>query len=57
MNSNNPQQLLQNMLNNNPKLNNVMQLMKGSKMTPKQFFYYFAKQKGINPDEFIKSLT
>ena len=33
-----------------------MQTMQSSNMTPKQFFYNYAQQNGINPDEFINSL-
>ena len=55
-NSSNPQQFIQNMVSNNPKLQNVMQLFNGSNMTPKQFFYQFAQQKGVNPEQFINSL-
>jgi hypothetical protein len=31
-----------------------MQLMRSSGMTPKQFFYDYAQQQGINPDEFLR---
>ena len=38
-------------------MNNVLQLMQNSGKTPKEFFYNYARQKGVNPDEFINSLT
>lgn len=41
---------------NNPKMNNVMSLLKGSNMSPKQFFYYYAQQNGVNPDQFLNSM-
>ena len=44
------------MISSNPKLQSVMQLMNSSGMTPKQFFYDYAQQNGINPDDFINSL-
>ena len=37
-------------------INNVMQLMQSSGKTPKDFFYQFAKTKGVNPDQFLNSL-
>ena len=33
-----------------------MQLYNGSNMTPRQFFYQYAQQKGVNPEQFINSL-
>ena len=32
------------------------QLMQSSGMSPKQFFYTYANQNGINPDQFINNL-
>jgi hypothetical protein len=37
-------------------MKNVMQLMQNSGKTPKEFFYNYAQQNGINPDNFINSL-
>ena len=54
--SSNPQELIQNLISQNPKMKNVIQLMQNSGKTPKEFFYQYAKQQGINPDEFINSL-
>lgn len=48
--------MVQNMMQSNPKLQNVMNIFKGSKMSPKQFFYYYAQQQGVNPEEFLNSL-
>lgn len=56
LNSSNPMELIQKMVLNNPKMQNVMNLYKASGMSPKQFFYQFAQQKGVNPDEFLNSL-
>jgi len=44
------------MLATNPKLNNVMTMLNASNMSPKQFFYYYAQQNGIDPDQFINSM-
>ena len=54
LNSSNPNELLNSMISQNPKLQSVMQLMRSSGMTPKQFFYDYAQQQGINPDEFLR---
>ena len=54
--SSNPMELIQNLISSNPRLNNLMQFMQSSGKTPKQFFYEYAQQNGINPDEFINSL-
>ena len=54
--SGNPQQVIQNMAMSNPKLRNLINLLQGSKMTPKQFFYHYAQQQGINPEQFINTL-
>ena len=54
--SSNPTQMLQNMIQSNPKMQNIMQLFNSSGMTPKQFFYQYAQQNGIDPTQLIKSL-
>jgi hypothetical protein len=54
LSSSNPNELVNNMISSNPKLQSIMQLMKSSGMTPKQFFYNYAQQQGINPDEFLR---
>lgn len=56
LNSSNPNELIQKMISQNPKLNNVMQMMQNSGKTPREFFYQFAQMKGINPDQFLNSL-
>ena len=55
-NSSNPNELLNNLISNNPQLKNLLSAQKSSGMTPKQFFYQYAQQNGINPDQFIDSL-
>ena len=56
LNSSNPKEAIQKMVMNNPKMQNVLQLFQNSNLTPKQFFYQYAQQNGINPDQFINSL-
>lgn len=46
----NPQALMQ----NNPQMKQVMQMVQQSGKSPKQYFYDLANQRGINPDEVIK---
>jgi hypothetical protein len=56
LNSSNPSDFLNSLISNNPKMQNLMQALKTSNMTPKQFFYNYAQQNGVNPDDFINSL-
>ena len=56
LNSSNPKELLNSLISQNPQLQNLMQAMNSSRMTPKQFFYSYAKQKGIDPGQFLSSL-
>ena len=56
LNSSNPKELLDSLLKSNPQLQNLMQSMNSSGMTPKQFFYSYAKQNGIDPNQFLNSL-
>ena len=56
LNSSNPQELLNSLISQNPQLQNLMQSMNSSGMSPKQFFYSYAKQNGIDPDQFLSSL-
>lgn len=50
-----PSALIKSMIEQNPKLKGIVDLMSNSGMTPKQFFYNYAQQKGINPDQFLNS--
>lgn len=56
MNSDNPQELIQKLVASNPQMQNLMQLFQTSGLSPKQFFYQYAQQNGIDPDQFLKSL-
>lgn len=55
-NSNNPQALLQMMINQNPQLQQVMNLINQNGGDAKQTFYALAKQKGVNPDDILNML-
>ena len=56
LNSSNPNELLNSLISQNPQLHTLMQSMNSSGMTPKQFFYTYAKQNGVDPDQFLSSL-
>ena len=56
LNSSNPNELLNSLISQNPQLHTLMQSMNSSGMTPKQFFYNYAKQNGVDPDQFLSSL-
>ena len=55
-NSNNPQAMLQNMMNQNPQMKQVMNMIRESGGDPKTAFYNKAKQMGINPDDVLNML-
>ena len=56
MNSNNPQQLFMNMARQNPQLQPIAQALNNG-ANPQQLFYELCKQRGIDPNEFIKNVT
>lgn len=56
MNSTDPQSFIQNMIKNNPKAQNLMNMFQSSGLSPKQFFYNYARNNGIDPDQFINNL-
>ncbi len=49
----NPQQALNNLIKENPQIQQLMQL---SNNDPKQAFYSLAKEKGIDPDYILNML-
>ena len=55
-NSNNPMQLLQNMASQTPQGRAIIQAYQTSGMSPKQFFYNYAQQKGVDPNQILNSL-
>ena len=56
LNSSNSSEFLKSIISKNPQLQNVVNLMQTSGMSPKQFFYNYAAQKGIDPDQFLNNL-
>ena len=48
--SGNPQMMLQNLLSQNPRTNQLMNAFGGD---PKTAFYNLARSKGIDPDQFV----
>lgn len=56
LNSSNPKELLNSLISNNPQMKSLVQAMQSSGMTPKDYFYTFAKQKGVDPDQFLSSI-
>ena len=54
--SSNPQDFLNSLISNNPQMKSVIDLYHSSGMTPKDFFYHYAQQNGIDPDNFIDSI-
>ena len=55
-NSSNPQQLIFNLIQNNPQIRNIYSLLQNSNKNPKELFYLMAQQKGIDPDQVINLL-
>ena len=52
----NPQLMLQNIINQNPQMRNVMQLVNNSGKSPKDLFYAMAQQQGVDPELILKEL-
>ena len=50
----NPQGAIQQMAQNNPQLNQVLQMCQGR--NPKDVFYSVCQQRGIDPEQFIQML-
>lgn len=55
-NSQNPQMMLQNIVNQNPNMQQVMNLVRQSGGDAKSAFYSLAKQKGIDPNQILNML-
>ena len=48
----NPQAVITNMVNNNPNLKPVMDMVRGGS-NPKDLFYSMARQKGVDPESIL----
>ena len=54
--SQNPELMLQQMINNNPQMQQIMKYIQQNGGNAKDAFYNMAKEKGINPDEILAVL-
>ena len=52
----NPQQVIQNMMQNNPQMNAVLNQVKQSGMSMEQYARQYAKQNNINIDQMLNTL-
>ena len=55
-NSRNPRMALESMIQSNPKMQNVMDMVRQNGGDPKTAFLNLAKQKGIDPNEILNML-
>ena len=56
LNSKNPMEFLNNLAQQNPKMQQAMNLYQASNMTPKQFFLNYAQQMGVDPNQILNSI-
>lgn len=54
--SKDPQSMIQSMINQNPQMKQVMEMVNKNGGNPKNAFYALAKQKGVNPDDILNML-
>ena len=54
--SGNPQAMLENLMQNNPNYQKVMQLVRDNGNDPQKAFYAYAQQLGVDPNEIINML-
>ena len=52
----NPQAMLNQMMQSNPQMKQVMDVVNQNGGDPKRAFYAMAQQKGVNPDEILNML-
>ena len=52
----NPQAMLQNLIQNNPQMQQVMTLINQAGGDPKTAFYQMAQAKGVNPEDILSLL-
>ena len=52
--SRNPQAMLQQLINQNPQVQNVMKYVNDNGGDPKAAFYKLAQEKGVDPNEVLK---
>ena len=54
--SSNPNQFMENLIQTNPQVQQIVQMVQNSNMSPKDLFYSMAKQKGVDPEQILKQL-
>ena len=54
--ANNPQAMINQLMQTNPQMKQVMDVVRASGNDPKKAFYALAQQKGINPDDILNQL-
>ena len=52
----NPQAMVQNMAQNNPQMKQAIDFIKQNGNDPKKALYALAQQKGVDPDEILRTL-
>ena len=52
----NPQAMLNQLIQNNPQMRQVMDIVNQNGGDPKKAFYAMAQQKGVNPDDILSML-
>lgn len=52
----NPQAMMQSMIQNNPQMKQVMDIVNNSGGDPKAAFYKMAEEKGVDPEEILSML-
>lgn len=52
----NPQMMFQQMLSQNPQMQQIVQYVNANGGDPKEAFYKMAKEKGVNPNEILQML-
>lgn len=52
-NSNNPMQLIQNIAKQNPRMQQIMNMVNMSGRSPKELFYQMAQQRGVDPNQIL----
>ena len=55
-NANNPGAMMQSLINSNPQMRGIMQLVNQYGGNPEKAFYSLAEQKGVDPEEVLSLL-
>ena len=55
-NARNPQQMLMNIIQQNPQMKTVVDMVNNNGGNAQNLFYVLARQRGLDPDAFIKNI-